>query len=432
VHIAPFGGLTSNHQTRPTPSPHQVTDSTAARPRREWKVVDNRTNEPRSAASLPQRKEVTAADVKYSVDGWLNPPLPGSVATLGLIPSITSAEVRSKYVIRLKLAKPDARLYGFLAWNRYSPIVPEGMYQQVNAGREGIGTGPFRLVSYVPGQGVEYAAYANYRKRGLPYLNQLSLPTLPDEQARIAALRAGAIDGATLSADGARSFQGNSNFVVLRGLTAAFRELQFTIKPGENKPWHDKRVRQAVNFAINRQEILDRVYNGFGEYSGHVPPGYGPWPLTRAELRNRYLKFDLAKARTLMRQAGFATASGDDVGIIGPRLRAGGGRDRRGSTGSASRSTSIEGRAHSRRTAGSGSSVGPATPACGTSATADQRQHLVQTWYAYRTSGWRLVGRVHQLDERSGCRYAKAPAAPSGGALSRRSSRGKFRSCVSA
>jgi peptide/nickel transport system substrate-binding protein len=129
---------------------------------------------------------------------------------------------------------------------------------------------------------------------------------MPDEQARIAALRAGAIDGATLSADGARTFQGNNNFTVLRGLTAAFRELQMTQKAGEDKPWHDVRVRQAVNFAINRQQIIDRVYNGFGEFSGHVPPGYGPWPLTRAELRNTYEKFNLARARQLMRQAGFA------------------------------------------------------------------------------------------------------------------------------
>jgi peptide/nickel transport system substrate-binding protein len=313
VHIAPFGAiLTSNHWGK-EPMYESLIEWDAKLNRRpalaeSWKVVDNRTVDftLRRGVRFHNGKEVTAADVKYSVEGWLNPPLPGSVATLGQIPSITSAEVRSKYVVRLKLAKPDARLYGFLAWNRYSPIVPEGMYQQVNAGREGIGTGPFRLVSYVPGQGVEYTAYANYRKRGLPYLNQLSLPTLPDEQARIAALRAGAIDGATLSADGARSFQGNSNFVVLRGLTAAFRELQFTIKTGENKPWHDKRVRQAVNFAINRQEIINRVYSGFGEYSGHVPPGYGPWPLTRAELRNRYEKHDLPKARALMRAAGLA------------------------------------------------------------------------------------------------------------------------------
>ena len=312
VHIAPFGAiLTSNHWGK-EPMYESLIEWDAKLNQRpalaeSWKVVDPRTIDftLKRGVRFHNGKEVTAADVKYSVEGWLNPPLPGSVTTVNQVPSIESAEVRSKYVVRLKLKKPDARLFGFLAWTRYSAIVPEGMYQQVNAGREGIGTGPFRLTSFTPGQGTEYQAYTGYRKKGLPYLSQLSLPTMPDEQARIAALRAGAIDGATLSPDGARTFQGNSSFTVLRGLTAAFRELQMTQKAGEDKPWHDVRVRQAVNFAINRQQIIDRVYNGFGEYSGHVPPGYGPWPLTRAELRNNYLKFNLAKARTLMRQAGF-------------------------------------------------------------------------------------------------------------------------------
>ena len=312
VHIAPFGAiLTSNHWGK-EPMYESLIEWDAKLNQRpalaeSWKVVDPRTIDftLKRGVRFHNGKEVTAADVKYSVEGWLNPPLPGSATTVNQVPSIESAEVRSKYVVRIKLKKPDARLFGFLAWTRYSAIVPEGMYQQVNAGREGIGTGPFRLTSFTPGQGTEYQAYTNYRKKGLPYLSQLSLPTMPDEQARIAALRAGAIDGATLSADGAKTFQGNSNFTVLRGLTAAFRELQMTQKAGEDKPWHDVRVRQAVNFAINRQQIIDRVYNGFGEYSGHVPPGYGPWPLTRAELRNTYLKYNLAKARTLMRQAGF-------------------------------------------------------------------------------------------------------------------------------
>ena len=312
VHIAPFGAiLTANHWGK-EPMYESLVEWDAKLNQRpalaqSWKVVDPKTVDftLKRGIRFHNGKEVTAADVKYSVEGWLNPPLPGSVTTVNQVPSIESAEVRSKYVVRIKLKKPDARLFGFLAWTRYSAIVPEGMYQQVNAGREGIGTGPFRLTSFTPGQGTEYQAYTNYRKKGLPYLSQLSLPTMPDEQARIAALRAGAIDGATLSPDGAKTFQGNSSFTVLRGLTAAFRELQMTQKAGEDKPWHDVRVRQAVNFAINRQQIIDRVYNGFGEYSGHVPPGYGPWPLTRAELRNNYLKFNLAKARTLMRQAGF-------------------------------------------------------------------------------------------------------------------------------
>ena len=74
---------------------------------------------------------------------------------------------------------------------------------------------------------------------------------------------------------------------MLHNLTAAFRELQFTIKPGENKPWADVRVRQAVSFAINRQNLIDKVYNGFGKYSGHVAAGYGPWPLSEDQLRRR-------------------------------------------------------------------------------------------------------------------------------------------------
>ena len=99
--------------------------------------------------------------------------------------------------------------------------------------------------------------------------------------------------------------QHDSDLTVLKGPNAAFRELQMTIKPGENKPWHDKRVRLAVNHAINRADIIRRVYSGEAEYSGHVPPGYGPWPLKDAELRKKYLKFDLPKAKKLMADAGY-------------------------------------------------------------------------------------------------------------------------------
>ena len=312
VHVAPFGAiLTSNHWGK-----QAAYDSLV-----EW---DRNLNvKPALAASFKivskteilwnlkkgikfhNGKELDADDVKYSVELMLNPPLPGSISTVGQVPAIAGVEVRSKYVARMKLKAPDARIYGFLAWNRYSPIVPEGMYQQVNAGREGIGTGPFRLVNFTPNDSVEYVRYQNYWKKGRPYLNALSLKTMPDEQARVAALRARAIDGATLSPDSAKALANVGHLKVLRGLTAAFRELQFTIRNGENKPWHDVRVRQAVNHAINRQEILNKVYSGNGAFSGHVPPGYGPWPLSQADLKNKYLKYDLPKAKALMKAAGF-------------------------------------------------------------------------------------------------------------------------------
>ncbi len=313
AHIAPFGGiLTANHWGK-APMYESLIEWDAKLNERpalstSYKVVDARTIDftLRRGVKFHNGKEFTAADAKYSFDLQLNPPAPGSVAVLGQVPAIASTEVRSKYVLRMKLKNPDARVFGYLAWNRYSAIVPEGMYGQVNAGREGIGTGPFRLVEYQPNSHVEYVRNQNYWKKGLPYLDALSFKILSDEQARVAALRAGAIDGGTFSADSAKALGQNRSLKVLRGLTAAFRELQMTIKPGDRKPWHDIRVRQAVNFAINRQEIINKVYSGFGEYSGHVPPGYGPWPLTRSELRDKYEKHDLAKARALMRQAGLA------------------------------------------------------------------------------------------------------------------------------
>jgi peptide/nickel transport system substrate-binding protein len=273
-----------------------------------WEVVDPKTIifTLRRGVFFHNGKELTAADCKYSFDLQANPPPPGSKAVLGQFPAIAGTDVLGKYRLRMRLSAPDARVFGYLAWQRWSCIVPEGTYDDINVIREGIGTGPFRLTTYVPADRVEYVRNPRYWKPGLPYLNAVNYKVLTDEQARIAALRAGAIDGATLSPDGARQFRGNANFKVLSNFTAAFKDIIMTIKPGDKKPWYDKRVRQAVSYAINRQEIIDRVYSGFGEYSGHIPPGYGPWPLPTSELRKNYLKYDLAKARTLLRQAGYA------------------------------------------------------------------------------------------------------------------------------
>jgi peptide/nickel transport system substrate-binding protein len=256
-------------------------------------------------------KELTAADAKYSFDLQANPPLPGSVAVLGQFPAIASTRVKSKYQLRMDLKAPDARVYGYLAWGRYSGIVPEGMYQMLDPAVDGIGTGPFKLDGkYVPNDHVTYVKNPNFWRKGQPYLDSINYRIITDEQTRVAALRAGSIQGATVGPDSAAALTGANGLTVLRGLTAAFRELQMTIKPGETRPWHKKEVRQAVNFAINRQNIIDKVYNKFGEYSGHVASGYGPWPLKAEELRNNYEKYDLPKAKQLMSQAG---VSGFDV-----------------------------------------------------------------------------------------------------------------------
>ena len=85
----------------------------------------------------------------------LNPPLPGSISTVGQVPAFLGVDVVSKYVARLNLKARDARVFGFLAWGRYSPIVPAGLYDQINVSRNAIGTGPYRMVGFNPNDRVE-------------------------------------------------------------------------------------------------------------------------------------------------------------------------------------------------------------------------------------------------------------------------------------
>lgn len=313
AHVAPFGGiLTANHWAKEFAYDSLVEwdKNLNVRPALAEKFDIVSKTEIRWTLKRGIRfhngKELTAADVKYSVEKMLNPPLPGSVSTLAQVPAIAGADVISKYVVRLRLKQPDARVIGFFAWQRYAPIVPEGLYEQINVSRGAIGTGPFRMLGYEPNDRIEYVKNPRFWKPGLPYMDAMQLKILGDEQARVAALRAGAIDGATLSVDVARSLASNNQMKVLKGPNAAFRELQMTIKKGENKPWHDQRVRLAVMHAINRADIIKRIYSGEAEYSGFVPPGYGPWPLSDAELRQKYEKFDLPMAKKLMADAGMS------------------------------------------------------------------------------------------------------------------------------
>jgi peptide/nickel transport system substrate-binding protein len=317
-HIAPFGGiLTANHWGNELMYDSLLEWDPKLNVRNalieSYKVVNPRRIDwtLKKGLKFSNGKELTAADAKYSFDLQANPPLPGSVAVLGQFPAIDKTTATGKYTLRMDLKAPDARVYGYLAWGRYSAIVPEGMYQQLDPSVNGIGTGPFKLDGpYQPNNQLTFVRNPNFWRAGQPYLDQIQFRIITDEQTRVAALRAGSIQGATVGPDSAAALNGATGLKVLNGLTAAFRELQMTIKPGETKPWHKKEVRQAVNHAINRQNIIDKVYNKFGRYSGHVAAGYGPWPLTQDQLQTQYEKYDLPKAKQLMSKAG---VSGFDV-----------------------------------------------------------------------------------------------------------------------
>ena len=105
----------------------------------------------------------------------------------------------------------------------------------------------------------------------MPCIRDLTLKVLPDEQSRVAALRSGEIDGGTLTADVASTLESDESLQILEGLFSAPRVIQFNTV--EDVPWRDARVRQAINLAIDRQEIIDNVYGGSAAADRRHPAG---------------------------------------------------------------------------------------------------------------------------------------------------------------
>ena len=244
-------------------------------------------------------QEMTAADVVYSFETAMNPPAPGIV--VAFLANIASVEATDDYTVTVAMSKSDPTLPGVIAWTRYTPIVPAGIGDEINWLSEGIGTGPYQLVEYVANDRVVYTCNENYWMPGVPCIRDVVLEILPDEQSRVAALRSGEIDGGTLTADVARTLEGDESLQILEGLFAAPRVIQFNTR--EDVPWRDARVRQAISMAIDRQQIIDNVYGGAAELTGAIAPGYGEWPLSPEALAEGYAP-NLEQATALMQEAG--------------------------------------------------------------------------------------------------------------------------------
>lgn len=270
-----------------------------------WETPDEKTwiFHLRQDAKFHNGDPVTAEDVKYSIELQDEPPEPG--VPHSFYPAIESVDVVDEHTVRFNMTGPDPTVEGYLAWARYSAIIPKDAYERWNLLTEGIGTGPFKLVEYVPNDRVEYERNPDFWKPGLPYLDKLTLKVLPDESAAVAALRSGEIHGMSVTADTALTLQNDPSITILRGLFAAPRVLQFTIN-GDDKPWNDVRVRQAMSKAIDRQIIIDNVFGGEAELSGPIPPGYGDWFIPPEELAENWFKHDLEGAQQLMADAGYA------------------------------------------------------------------------------------------------------------------------------
>lgn len=172
------------------------------------------------------------------------------------------------------------------------------------------GTGPFKFVSFENGVKMELAKNENYWQEGLPYLDGVQLLYVPDYMTMATMLQAGEADviGNQNLNKSAKDLQ-DAGFVIETFLTTAWALQPDAGNP--DSPYADQRVREAVEYAIDREALAEAFSYGFWEPVNQIPgpdtPAYNPNPpLVRS--------YDPEKAKQLLAGAGYP--DGFDTTIV--------------------------------------------------------------------------------------------------------------------
>jgi peptide/nickel transport system substrate-binding protein len=233
---------------------------------------------------------VTAADVKWSMEEIA---APGSTAyyrvEIGGIERIDTPDPRT---VRLEMKEPTSTVPYWLAG-----IVP--ILARSEKGSAPVGAGPFMLKSAERGARLEFEAFDRYYKLGLPKLKTIRLISIADEALRVAALQAGDVDIIELV-----PWQSMDNIEAdprlrLSSTDGAFMYIGFN---GKAPPFDDHRVRQAVAFAVKRDDIVKSVFFGRGGVLGGLPIAKGT-DFYDEGLANHWT-YDPDRARRLLAEAG--------------------------------------------------------------------------------------------------------------------------------
>jgi peptide/nickel transport system substrate-binding protein len=252
----------------------------------------------REGVKFTNGRDLTADDVKYSIERIVE--LGGSWSSR--FNSVTEINVLSPLVLEIKLSAPFAPFLTVLADGKAAIVAREavGQYGDLQSQSAMIGTGPFILAEYEPGNFARYTRNPDYWETGYPLVDELVFKILPDEAARIAALQTGEVDIAYLfqspSADIIESVPG----LEVNRRTQLSRSV-LLIQTATGGPLDDVRVRQALMLAMDRQEIIDLALDGSEVVSGPFPLGLAG-ALLPEELP--FYERDVEAAKQLLSDAG--------------------------------------------------------------------------------------------------------------------------------
>ena len=259
--------------------------------------------------------EMTSADVC-----WTFARLQRSPDFKSLYAPFSACETPDKYTVILRTEKPyplvlHQATYLFPMDSKFyrgkDEIVKHG---DSFASRNVSGTGPFVVKSREQGVRVEFARFADYWDSASPgNVDKVVLTPIANNATRVAALLSGDVDfiAPVPPNDLARIKSNNGTSLITMPGT---RIITFQLNQKRNPALADKRVRLAIAYAVNNRGIVQKIMKGFAAVAAQQsPPGYAGH---NPKLKPR---FDLAKARELMAQAGYA--DGFSLSMMAPNNR---------------------------------------------------------------------------------------------------------------
>ena len=247
---------------------------------------------------------LNAEAVKFSIERQFNPDHPAN--KLGKYPfagfffgNVKAVEAMDESTVRFVLKEPRASFLAVLTAGAASIVSPTAAKKWgADYALNPVGTGPFRYASWQRGQQVVLEKNPDYW-RGPVKLDRVVFRPIVEDQARLTELLTGGVDMIVgVPPDFVEQLQGNAKVSVLKQVGAHVWYLGIN---NQKKPFDDKRVRQALNYAVNKDAIVKDVLKGTGSPSlGPVLPG--TWG---ADAALKAYPYDPAKAKKLLADAGY-------------------------------------------------------------------------------------------------------------------------------
>ena len=257
-------------------------------------------------------EEFTAEDMIFALQQTMNIPEAPASYKEQLTCCVANIEQVSDYEFNITMSRPQI----FLDWDltdaqgNLGAPVDKSHYEAVGEdeyARNPVHTGVYQWSDHLKGDFIELTSWGDHFREGVPAFETVLIKTIPEESTRIAALKTEEVDVINISRERVTEVE-EAGYQIFPRPGQAVIGFYFH-QQWEDVPWADLRVRQAMNFAINRDEMVEFIFAGRGSpaivypmpLSGEV---YGGWDRWGPKL-DPY-PYDPERSRELLAEAGYA------------------------------------------------------------------------------------------------------------------------------